>query len=190
MKDGLFVLKHARWLHRARFLSTEAARRAESLYLATDRGKRFPYLTFAVAASGLLDTAVAATAGRVAPLTPAKFETGLRAHLERGELERFRGADPLLPALEKDPAFLWREDYCRMCAAKGCPADSVERFACHRLAYVIGALDPVETRDIFLLYRRKGESLRDCYRRIARHDGLADLLRIARPRWPDAFPPE
>lgn len=188
MQTGLFLLKHARWLHRARFLSGEAARRAESVYLATERGKKFPYLSFLVASPGEpLEAAARESAGRLVPSEPAKFGAALLHHLERGELARFRGSDPLLPLLEKDPAFLWREDYCRMCGAKECPADAIARFSCHRLAYVIGALDPVETRDIFQMYRRKGETLRDCYARIAAHESLRDLLERARPRWPDAF---
>ena len=181
-------MKHARWLHRARFLSGEEARRAACVYLATDRGKPRPYLTLLEHPGGeCFAKDLAETAGREETLTPAKFGALLLKHLGRGELERFRGGDPLLPLLERDPAFLWREEYCALCADKACPADSVERFVCHRLAYVIGALDPIETRDIFTLYRRRGESLRACFRRIARHEGLRDLLERAKPRWPDAF---
>ena len=83
--------------------------------------------------------------------------------------------------------FLWRDDYCDKCEKNGCINNSVSQFKCHKLAFIIGALDPIETMDIYNLYKKNNENFKNCYKRIEEHENLDEILKIALPRWRDAF---
>ena len=177
---------HARWLHRAQFLSKASKLTNVSIYLSTTDDKELPYLSFIFGDSSSVAKFSDLTKGVYLPHTFPLWDKVID-YLERENLSYFSGRDFLLEYLESQEWFLWKDDYCNFCSRLGCSSKSTDRYRCHRSAFIIGALDPIETFDIYDMYKKNNENIHSCFRRIEKHESLENIIELARPRWPDAI---
>jgi hypothetical protein len=194
-KLNFYLFKHARWIHRARFLFECAENQTPtgsfSCYLVTCSDKKFPYLTWVINPSTQdYSTVLQNTCGfEITETKPEKLQK-LFTYLMQDRVTRYGKSDLLLPLLtssRESKDYLWCEEYCNLCLDTTCSQDSIERSRCSKVAFSIGAWDPIETKDIYLMFRHPQESIRNCYLRIDAHENLHQILEDSKPRWPDAF---
>lgn len=135
-----------------------------------------------------LEVRARALEGVASGLPAQEAVTELRDRLDREGLAYVGEVDHLLGELPQGVALrFWRKNGCSLCPDTGCRRDSTRLNRCWKLAIEIGAIDPIEIRDIYQMYRADGETVPVVYERIKHMLHLGEILDRARPRWPDAF---
>jgi len=189
VRGSLVTFKH--WLHRALFLLEVEQVEGVSHYAATQLARQRPYLLYlfyAAADEGRLRDAERRTHGKWRA-ADASRTLGLLARMAwRGQAVYSGGPDVLGSWLGE--RFFWEDAWCAACGDAECRRGSTQAARCQVVSEDIGALDDIEIRDIFRMYRRGNESLHSCFLRIAEMSGLGAVVDTARPRWPDAYRPD
>lgn len=184
-------VEFAHWLHRARFLQ-EAPLEGVGAYAYTRLEGRTVCGLILLAEPGTrferLEALARSLEGVTGALPAPEAVEELRDRLDREGLAFTGQTDHLLEGIPQGVALrFWRKNGCSLCPDAECRRDSTRLNRCWKLAVEIGAIDPVEIRDIYRLYCRDGETVPVVYERIKHMLHLAEILEIARPRWPDAF---
>lgn len=184
-------VEFAHWIHRARFLQDVPLAQAGAYAYTRLEGRTVCGLIL-LAPHGYpfedLEIRARALEGVTSGLPADEAVVELRDRLDREGLAYVGEVDHLLGELPQGVALrFWRKNGCSLCPDTECRRDSTRLNRCWKLAIEIGAIDPVEIRDIYQMYRADGETVPVVYERIKHMLHLGEILDRARPRWPDAF---